>query len=71
MNNLNLGMDLDNNDELSNSLTALFTLVKNSIPEQGAQITITVTSHPNQNNKVTLCDLFPKVFKPKSIGPKI
>ena len=70
MTKLNLGMELRNNAELSNNLAALFTLVKNSIPDQGAQMTINIISNPNPNNKVTFYDLFPKIFKPKEIVTK-
>jgi hypothetical protein len=70
MNRLNLGMIIEKNSALSDNLNALLAILKNSIPDQGAQVTITVISLPTQNNGINLSDIFPKIFKPKSIGPK-
>jgi|WetSurMetagenome_2_1015567.scaffolds.fasta_scaffold68450_6 hypothetical protein len=64
---LTLGMVLEKDKGIQDNLTALFQLVKSAIPEQGAQISITITTLPKPNQRLTLHDIFPHIFKPRKV----
>ena len=65
---LNLGVVVGKDKALTENLDAIIALIKNAIPDQGAQINVTIIPLPAATEKVTLDKLFPKVFKPKDVG---
>ena len=67
MSRMNLSVIVEKNKGLEDNLTAMFALVKSAIPEQGAQVNVTIIPLPSQHDKITLDKLFPKIFRPKEM----
>ena len=67
MSRMNLSVVVEKNKGLDDNLNAMFSLVKGAIPEQGAQVVITIIPLPSKQVRITLDRLFPKIFKPKEV----